>query len=93
MHAYCCVDVIARGSQLNNELTRLVFPWPGPRMLCAGESGLASWQDEVDRPGAHGINSLSGLRGYGGGGVNESRLAGKQRFSAHGTGSENTDQY
>ncbi len=29
--------------------------------------GLASLQDEVDRPGAHGVNSLSGLRGYGGG--------------------------
>ncbi len=26
--------------------------------------GLASWQDDVDRPGAHGVNSLSGLRGY-----------------------------
>ena len=86
MRAYCCVDVIARGSQLNNELTRLVFPWPGPRMLCAGESGLASWQDDVDRPGAHGVNSLSGLRGYGGG-VNE------QRVAAHGAGAESTDEY
>ena len=26
--------------------------------------GLASWQDDVNRPGAHGVNSLSGLRGY-----------------------------
>ena len=26
--------------------------------------GLASWHDGVDRPGAHGVNSLSGLRGY-----------------------------
>ncbi len=91
--------MIARGSQLNNELTRLVFPWPGPRMLCAGESGLASWQDEVDRPGAHGINSLSGLRGYGGGastspgspGNNDSRHMGQVLKILINT--EYTDQY
>ena len=28
--------------------------------------GLGAWQYGVDRPGAHGVNSLSGLRGYGG---------------------------
>ncbi len=36
----------------------------------------------MDRPGAHGVNSLSGLRGYRGGQpstINESRCAGKQR--------------
>ena len=51
-------------------------------LRCGGDLrfrvGLASWQDGTDRPGAHGVNSLSGLRGYGGG-VNESRRAGKQR--------------
>ncbi len=29
--------------------------------------GLAYWQDGMDRLGAHGVNSLSGLRGYGNG--------------------------
>jgi len=26
--------------------------------------GLTSWRDGMDRPGAHGVNSLSGRRGY-----------------------------
>ena len=40
----------------------------------------------MDRPGAHGVNSLSGLRGYGGQlpTNNESRRAGKQRATRNG---------
>ena len=49
---------------------------------CSASLIVSVWYDGVHH----------GYRGYGGG-VNESRRAVKQRFSAHGTGTENTDQY
>ena len=70
--------------------------WPNSTdwrfLLSAMVGWIGFWCNGMDRPGAHGVNSLSGKRGYGGG-VNESRRAGKQRISAHETGTEITDQY
>jgi hypothetical protein len=39
---------------------------PGAGGYMRWRIGLAFSHDEVDRPGAHGVNSLSRLRGYGG---------------------------
>ena len=49
---------------------------PGERGDLRWRVGSVLWCDGADRPGAHGVNSLSGLRGYGRG---SSRRAGKQR--------------
>ena len=38
---------------------------PGERGDLRWRVGSVLWCDGVDRPGAHGVNSLSGLRGYG----------------------------
>ena len=54
----------------SNETRRTREATGRPIFRCGGylrwRIGLASWQDGMDRPGAHGVNSLSGLRGYGG---------------------------